>query len=159
MQNQRSWFPKFYLDNSACDFWLILILLSRIIMPTSLIVGCYSYARTCRLVETLNFEHFPRFGHFDHGIICNTKQCIRFLSETVVSIAIACVYQLDYCGFNELIFKNFGGIVVEIKVFTLRPCIFWKYFLQNHFMFNDRHDTLSISNSRTFPSVNRFLMI
>jgi hypothetical protein len=41
-----------------------------------------------------------------------------------VCIAINHVYQQEYGGFNELIFKNFGGLVVEIKVFTLRPCIF-----------------------------------
>ena len=83
---------------------------------TSLIVGCYSYGKTCRLVETLNFEHFHVFGHFTMGINCNTKHWIRFLSETVVCIAIGHVYQLDYCGFNEPLFENFGGFVVEKMV-------------------------------------------
>ena len=95
----------------------------------------------------------------NHGVKCNTKQWIWFLSETAERDAINHVYQQEYGGFNEPLFKIFGGLVVEIKVFTRPPCIFWKYFLQNHFMFNDRHDSLSISNSRTFPSVNRFLMI
>ena len=101
----------------------------------------------------------PQSSKRNHGVKCNTKQWIWFLSETAERVAINHVYQQEYCGFNEPLFKIFGGLVVEIKVFTLRPCIFWKYFLQNHFMFNDRHDSLSISNSRTFPLVSRFLMI
>ena len=101
----------------------------------------------------------PQSSKRNHGVKCNTKQWIWFLSETAERDAINHVYQQEYGGFNELMFKNFGGFVVEIKVFTLWPCNIWKYFLQNHFMFNDRHDALSISNSRTSPSVNRFLML
>ena len=43
----------------------------------------------------------------------------RLNPQPVVSIAIEHAYQLAHCGFNEPLFKIFGGFVAEKKVFTL----------------------------------------